>query len=72
MRDRDDFASSYPVYWWCYPHGGLMEPTGRLASAYGSSLRAIAASSDSSGGGFGGGFSGGGGGGVGGGGGGTF
>ena len=72
VRDRDDFASSYPVYWWCYPHGGLMEPTGRLASAYGSSMRAIAASSDSSGGGFGGGFSGGGGGGVGGGGGGTF
>ncbi len=72
VRERDDFTSTYPVYWWCYPHGRLHEPTDRLASSYNAGARAIAASSDSSGDGFGGGFSGGGGGGVGGGGGGTF
>ena len=70
---KTSWAVTYPVYWWCYPHGSLGSPTRDLSSTYGAiSTAALAASANSSSGGFGGGFSGGGGGGVGGGGGGTF
>lgn len=65
IRNRDDFYTYYPLYWWCYGHGGSHAPVNQLGSAYHS---AHASSSEGSGGG----FSGGGGGGVGGGGGGSF
>ncbi len=65
IRNRDDFYTYYPLYWWCYGHGDSHAPVNQLGSAYHS---AHASSSEGSGGG----FSGGGGGGVGGGGGGSF
>ncbi len=65
IRNRDDFYTYYPLYWWCYGHGDSRAPVNQLGSAYHS---AHASSSEGSGGG----FSGGGGGGVGGGGGGSF
>lgn len=71
-RLNDDGTYVYPVYWWCYSHGGIGSPMEEAGGAYRDTIRALSSSSSSSSGGFGGGFSGGGGGGVGGGGGGTF
>lgn len=71
-RMNDDGSYAYPIYWWCYAHGGIGSPMGEMSDAYRDTVRALSSSQASSSGGFGGGFSGGGGGGVGGGGGGTF
>ncbi|WP_239284823.1 DUF2207 domain-containing protein [Collinsella sp. An2] len=72
-RRMDPYGGYYfPLYWWCYPHGGMGSPAHEMHGVHQATISQLASSADSSAGGFGGGFSGGGGGGVGGGGGGSF